>query len=136
MLRVLIKNLNLDAHHKRWLQAISWAVMPEQPTRIRGLVNVYFFSADYLHALQEECEREGTPSYLALNRALCLGDPYLFQHTSQNLVANIFANKLNSQQSLSFFFPKIHPEILTYEVLTSYLDFSPISLKPGGYTLI
>lgn len=125
------------AHHKGWLQAVFCAVMPDKLTLIPGILfEVNFCSTNNIHTLQEEHKRESTPRYLALNRALSLSDSYPFQHASQNLIANIFANKLSSQKLFGLFSPThVHFNTRIYKCLTLDVKPSTILLKSHSYTL-
>lgn len=86
------------------LKARSCSALPF-PEALNLLLEVNFGRADHLHALQEKRKRKGATRKLSLNRPLGLSQARFFQQAGQDLVTDVFANQLNSQQPLGLCLP-------------------------------
>jgi hypothetical protein len=101
------------------LKARSRSALPF-PETLNLLFQVNFGRADHLHTLQEKRKRKGATRKLALNRALGLDRTCFFQQAGQNLVTDVFANKLNSQQPLGLCLPVHECQIQSYPYFHGY----------------
>ena len=101
------------------LKARSCSALPF-PEALNLLFQVNFGRADHLHALQEKRKRKGATRKLALYRPLGFSHARFFQQAGQDLVTDIFANQLNSQQPLGLCLPVHECHIQSYPHFRGY----------------
>ena len=86
------------------LKARSCSALPF-PEVLNLLFQVNFGRADSPHALNEKSKRKRATRKLALYRPLGLSRTRFFQQAGQDLVTDIFAHQLDSQQPLGLCVP-------------------------------
>lgn len=103
----------------RELIARSSSALPV-PEALNLLFEVNFGRADHLHALQEKRKRKRATGKFPLYRPLGLSRTRFFQQAGQDLVTDVFANQLNSQQPLGLCVPVHECHIPSYPYFRGY----------------